>query len=234
MLGRVQRLWRYPVKSLLGEPCACLSLDARGVAGDRAYAIRDADGKLGSGKSTRRFRRIDGLLNLEATYQDAVATVRFPNDTIMRADDPAIHGALSSQLGQAVTLVPEADVPHFDNAAVHLLTTASLAWLKAALPHAAIDERRFRPNLVIETPDQAPLEHTWLGRVVQIGDGGGRLRIIERAERCGMIALPQRDLPGDPAILRHVTEYADLQFGVYAEVVMPGRIRCGDIVRLAD
>lgn len=233
MLGRVQRLWRYPVKSLLGEPCACLDADARGVVGDRAYAIRDADGKLGSGKSTRRFRRIDGLLKLQAIHCNAAVAVRFPDDSTMRADDPAIHARLSNEVGQAVTLAPEADVPHFDCAAVHVLTTASLAWLRTALPGSTVDERRFRPNLVIETPGDAPLEHMWIGRTIQVGDRA-KLRIVERTERCGMIALPQRDLPVDPAILRHVTECTDLQFGAYAEVASIGRVCCGDAVALTD
>lgn len=47
-----------------------------------------------------------------------------------------------------------------------------------------------------------------------------------------MIALPQADLPGDPAILERVTAYADLCFGVYAAVVVPGKARRGDAVSL--
>ena len=55
----VTGLWRYPVKSMLGERCQHLELDFRGVKGDRRYAVRDADGKLGSGKDSRRFRIMD-------------------------------------------------------------------------------------------------------------------------------------------------------------------------------
>ena len=60
-MGRVRSLWRYPVKSFLGERCDILELETRGVVGDRRWAIRDAQGRFGSGKDTRRFRRIDGL-----------------------------------------------------------------------------------------------------------------------------------------------------------------------------
>src|SRR5690606_6213442 len=52
MVGEVIECWRYPVKSMLGEPASELRVDARGVAGDRAYAVRDPGGKLGSGKNT--------------------------------------------------------------------------------------------------------------------------------------------------------------------------------------
>ena len=71
----VAALWRYPVKSMLGERCQSLALTARGVEGDRLYAIRDADGKFGSGKSTRRFRRIDGLFAFHAVYGSIYTTV---------------------------------------------------------------------------------------------------------------------------------------------------------------
>ena len=42
-------LWHYPVKSILGERCAEVVLEGRGILGDRLYAVRDGDGKLGSG-----------------------------------------------------------------------------------------------------------------------------------------------------------------------------------------
>ena len=54
--GALARLWRYPVKSLLGESCGDALFNARGMAFDRAFAIRGADGKVGSGKNTRRMR----------------------------------------------------------------------------------------------------------------------------------------------------------------------------------
>ena len=59
LVGTVRELWRYPVKSMRGERCEHLEIDHRGAIGDRLYAVRDEAGKFGSGKTTRRFRRID-------------------------------------------------------------------------------------------------------------------------------------------------------------------------------
>ena len=53
----VAQAWRYPVKSLGGEQVAVCWADERGLAGDRVWAVQDRDGKLGSGKNSRRFRR---------------------------------------------------------------------------------------------------------------------------------------------------------------------------------
>ena len=47
-----------------------------------------------------------------------------------------------------------------------------------------------------------------------------------------MVSLAQSELPDDPTILRTITQAADLEFGVYADVVTPGRISVGDEVAL--
>jgi len=100
----VEALWRYPVKSMLGEPCSALALDARGAVGDRLYAVRDAAGKLGSGKNTRRFRQIDGLFGFSARWNDGALEITFPDGRRMQGSDSALNDALSSTLGCAVTL----------------------------------------------------------------------------------------------------------------------------------
>lgn len=229
MRGTVTKLWRYPVKSMLGEQCEYLDIDARGVVGDRLFAIRDSNGKFGSGKNTRRFRQIDGLFAFQATYDRQTPVLRFPDGRSIRADDPAIHNALSAILGQPVTLALETTISHLDAGPVHLLTTAALAWLRAVLPDAHADERRFRPNLVIDAPGKSQVERTWLGKMLTVGDKV-TLRVQAATERCVMTTFAQTELPEDRRILRHLAQDAELQFGVYAEVVVPGRINRGDNV----
>lgn len=228
---RVARVWRYPVKSMLGQAAAHIAVTPAGVAGDRRYAIRDARGGLGSGKSAGRLHRINGLLRFRARYEGERAIVTFPDGSEMDADDPEIGAMLSDALGQSVSLEREDDGSHVDAAPLHLLTTASLDWLARTLPDARTDERRFRPNVVIEADGDEPVEQEWVGRRVRIGDDV-TLRITEPTERCGMVALEQDDLPRDPRVLRHITHNAGLMFGVYAEVLSPGRIEPGDAVIL--
>ena len=60
--GRLAGIRRYPVKSLTGEELEHALIEHRGLAGDRLWSVRDPDGKLGSGKSSRRFRKMDGLM----------------------------------------------------------------------------------------------------------------------------------------------------------------------------
>lgn len=227
--GVVTRLWRYPVKSMRGEECERLDVDQRGAAGDRVYAVRDASGKFGSGKTTRRFRRIDGLLGFRAAYRDRVPSVVFPDGRVLLGDDPAIHGALSEALGQPVTLVREAGIPHLDAGPLHLLTTASLAWLRSVLPLGRIDERRFRPNMLIDVPGETQVERGWLGKTLRIG-AEVTMRVRELTERCVMVDLAQGDLPVDERVLQAITSAGKRCFGAYAEVLESGTIARGDLL----
>lgn len=208
-------------------------LDARGVVGDRRYAIRDVNGKFGSGKNTRRFRHIEGLFRFGAAYRHDVAEIRFPDDWVMSVEDAGVHDAMSSWLGQPVSVAREAAISYFDEEPIHILTTAALAWLQNALPESKIDARRFRPNLFLRAPGATEVERAWIGRTIAVG-AEVRLRIVRSAERCGMVSFAQSDLPRDPAILKRLTDGADLHFGVYAQVVTPGRVSVTDAVLLAD
>jgi uncharacterized protein YcbX len=229
--GTVVKLWRYPVKSMLGEERPSLDVDARGVEGDRLFAVRDVDGRFGSGKTTRRFRKIDGLFDFSAAYDQGEPTIVFPDGRRTRGSGGDVHTALSDALGQPVTLAREAAVSHFDAGPLHLLTTASLAWLRAVLPDARVDERRFRPNVLIDVPGSSQVERLWLGKIVCLGDEV-RLRIRDLTERCVMVGAAQADLPDDPRVLRDMGRQAGPHFGVYAEVISGGRINRGDRLRM--
>jgi uncharacterized protein len=232
--GRVVEVRRYPVKSMLGERLAAVAVDRRGLAGDRRWAVRDPDGKLGSGKTSRRFVRMDGLLRFSARDDGGVPVVTFPDGRAVRADDPTVHTRLAAALGrQRVELAPEAAVSHFDAAPVHLCTTASLDHLARLQPGPRVDRRRFRPNLVVEVPGRDRfVEDGWVGRRLAVGPDL-QLEVTERTERCVMVTMAQEDLADDPRVLRAVADHNDICLGVYAEVARPGRVAVGDEVRLA-
>jgi uncharacterized protein len=227
--GKIAQLWRYPVKSLLGESRAELSIDRRGVIGDRWYAICDRNGKFGSGKNTRRFRKIDGLFKFQASYDGGIPLIAFPDRRTIRGDDPNIDAELSSVLGQPVTLVEENKISHFDASSLHLITSASLEWLQSLLPNSAINERRFRPNLLIDLPDQVPIEHSWIGKRLSIGQEV-EVEVTELTERCVMTGFAQQELVTDAEILKTIKKESNLNFGVYARVIKTGIIRIGDRV----
>jgi uncharacterized protein YcbX len=180
---------------MLGERVASLVIAATGVEGDRAFAAGSA-------------KRIEALFALSARTRERRVEILFPDGSVVAVDDPGIHAALSRALGMPVTL-QKGDV---DDAPVHIVTTASLARL-------GLDERRFRPNIVLE----AEGEEDWLGRTLTVG--AAKLLVTHPTERCVMTTLAQADLPADPKVLRALDHGV---FGVYAKVIQPGRVRVGD------
>ena len=228
-------MFRYPVKSLLGERLDVAQVDERGLVGDRLFAVRDPDGKLGSGKSGTRFRRMDGLQLLRAHYDDGdVPVLELPDGTQLHADDAeAVNAALSAHVGRPVSLAREGDVSHFDDGPVHLVTTASLATMSER--HGSeVDARRCRPNLVVDTGGlQGFPEDDWLGRTLAVGDEL-RLRVVQPMPRCVMTTHATADLGPDPLMLKSITEHHGGDLGVLLDVVQVGTVRVGDPVELLD
>ena len=224
---RVSELWRYPVKSLGGESVESLELDTRGVIGDRQWAVYDPDRKLGSGKNSRRFRRMDGLLDLSAKLIDGIPVISTEHGELVEGDDE-----LARVLGRpGVRLQEESDIPHHDASPVHIVTTAALRWLQDQLPETELSARRFRPNIVIDAPGVRTVEQDWIGDELVIGDV--RLRVLDPTERCRMVGAAQPGLDDDNRVLKTLGAISDLQFGVYAEVLEPGSVSVDDRVGLA-
>jgi uncharacterized protein YcbX len=232
MTATIASLWRYPVKSMLGERRERVRLEQRGVVGDRVFAVRDEAGKFGSGKTTRRFQRMDGLFRFRARYDGDTPLITFPDSVTLGGDDMAVHERLSDVLGRIVHLAREEDITHFDAAPIHLITTASLRALGALLSRGRIDERRFRSNIVIEMDGEDFSEDAWVGREVLLGTEV-RLRITAQTERCVMVGMTQDELVDEPNILRTLAHMREACLGVYADVLSPGSLRVGDQVRFA-
>jgi uncharacterized protein YcbX len=234
-VGRVLAIRRYPVKSLLGEVVEEAALEQRGLAGDRRFALVTPAGKLASGKSTMRFVHVRGLFGLRAVYEGGpggVPVVTLPDGTVVRGDDWDVDERLSAALGTPLRLAEEGGVSHLDDGPVHLCTTASLARLRELAPDSAVDERRFRPNLVVGTETGGFVEDRWIGRRVRVGEA--ELDVFGPTERCVMTTQQQEELPDDPRVLRAVNSGNERCLGVYAEVARPGVVRAGDPVTLLE
>ncbi len=120
----------------------------------------------------------------------------------------------------------------FDNEELHLITTASLAYMREKNPAAIWDIRRFRPNFFIETPPSVHglAEQAWVGKRLAIGEV--ELEISAPTPRCGMTVRPQGTLPFDKTILRTIVKEGNQNLGVGAHVKKAGMVRAGDELRL--
>ena len=109
-LGLVVSLWRYPVKSMLGEELNAAEVTKRGLSGDRAYALVDSsDGKIASAKNPRKWPR---LFDFRAILADTPTTgtnlppvrITLPDGVIVNSEQADVHQTLSSVLNREVTL----------------------------------------------------------------------------------------------------------------------------------
>ena len=221
-------LTRYPVKSMAGERVATADVGTRGLEHDRWWALRTADGGVASGKTTRRFRRVDGLLHWSARMTGALPRVTAPDGRSWTAGDPELDAALTAACGRPLAVRTEADVPHHDDAPVHVLTTASVRALGRAVG-ADLDPRRFRANLLLDVPGVGYAEDAWSGRLLAVG--GVVLRLTEPMPRCVMVNADQPGLARDGRVLRALGP-RDLALGLMAEVVTPGTVADGDVAEL--
>jgi uncharacterized protein YcbX len=114
-VGTVQGLWRFPVKSMLGEELDAVELSNRGVVGDRAYALVDTNtGKVASAKHAKLW---PDLLKCRATYVEAPhagaevppARIDLADGTSVRSDAPDVDAVLSRFFGREVELASAAD-----------------------------------------------------------------------------------------------------------------------------
>lgn len=287
----VTALYRYPVKSMLGESLERCRVDERGVVGDRAYALVDVEtGTVASAKVPRLW---GGLLGFSARCvgepgrtETPSVEITFPDGSVHHSGDPDIDAALSTAVGREVRLIatppegagfeevwPEIDglapeaviaatrvrdedtgervsrfdlaamAPHpsfFDLAVLHLLTTATLHRLRELVPDATFDERRYRPNVLLDGADEGFVENAWAGRVIAF-EGGATVAASIPTMRCVMTTLPQGDLPRDADTLRAIAKHNRVMIhglgtwacaGVYADVTVSGELAVGEAYEL--
>lgn len=233
----VSALWRYPVSSMGGERLSRAVVETAGVVGDRLQGVVDAQsGRIASPGREKHFVTVP---QGHARYRDAAGVEVSPDGLAWAApEDAPTLAALSRLFGFPARIDPFAPAgaegfrPRYEHAPIHLVTTAALRSLRSALPGSVVDERRFRPNLVVELPDGPdPIpENGWIGREIRIGDVV--LRGREPCGRCGFVTIAQEGLPLDVEVLRTIVKRFGRNFGIYCDVLVPGEIRSGDAVGL--
>lgn len=202
MVGNVAEIWRYPVKSMAGEPLERADVSWHGVAGDRRWAfVRDDVPRSGFPWLTIR-ERSELVLYRPRIVDDT--------HTLVRTPDGEELDVLELGLGRAIKL----DRGAFDSAPLSLITTRSVG---------AYDVRRFRPNLVIESD---ATEDEWIG--AELTAGGLRLRVDRPDTRCVIVNVDPDTGERDPRVLKAVAPC----IGAYGSAVVPGAVAVGDPVIL--
>jgi uncharacterized protein YcbX len=247
---KVARLAIAPVKGMRLVDADELEIDTTGARGDRAFCVVDAETQL---QLTTRTPR---LLQVEPRWDGATLTLRFPDGTQV-SEEPqlgaraatanysgravqgrfvggALSAAVAEHLGRDVRLFARDEGERLaDDAPVSLMSNASLEALAPALHGEAPDARRFRMTIAIDGA-AAWEEHGWGGREIEAG--GARLRAIEPVPRCVVTTRDPDEGRTDAPVLAALAQLRgkhDVTFGIWCDVLAPGRVRVGDTVRTA-
>jgi uncharacterized protein YcbX len=109
-IGLVGSLWRYPIKSMMGEELNAIAVTERGLLGDRAYALMDpSTGKVVSAKNPRKW---SNLFEFAAAYTEPPrlgetfppVQITLPENAMITTEQSGIEETLSAALGREVTL----------------------------------------------------------------------------------------------------------------------------------
>jgi len=229
-VGRVVGLWRYPVKSMAGNPVPEVDVSWHGLAGDRRWAfIRE--GVVRSGFPWLTLRERGDLNHYHPSFVDLTQPDKSP--TIVRTPAAAVYDvtdpALAAELHPNVRVIKQ-DRGVFDTFPLSLITTQTINRL-SELVGTKLEVERFRPNILVEALDGEPFcEDAWVGSILRIG--AMRMRVDKRDGRCAVITIDPLTSERNPEILRTVARDREGCLGVYGTTVEPGRIRLSDLVLL--
>jgi MOSC domain-containing protein len=261
MLGRVESLWRYPVKSMRGEELGEAFAGFAGVYGDRAYAFRSSSAPRGfpffTGREQdqmlrhrARYRHAErmtlppnlaeaealapGLTAVHADAADRMVDVETPSGAVLAVDDPQLLDRLSEGKREGLTLsLLRSDRAFSDCRPVSLISVQTTRQLSEEVG-APLDKRRFRANVYVDLAEGAGFgEDGWVGRRARIG-AKAEILILERDPRCKMITLDPDTAQANPEVMRCVAKDHGGTAGVYAAVLVEGLIRSGDAISLLD
>jgi len=259
IIGKVDSLWRYPVKSMRGEELDEAFAGFSGVYGDRLFAFKSSASPKGFPYLTAReqqrllqyrprFRYPDkaarpinlteaesmGANPLSADFAELMVDVETPDGKTLAIDDPALIGALRADIDQKHQLkLMRSERAMTDCRPVSIFSLQSARQL-AEETGMQMDKRRFRANVYVDLGSvEGFAENKFVGRSVRIGPKVV-VTILERDPRCVMITLDPDTGEKTPAILKKVAQAHDGMAGVYGAVMVEGILHKGDLVEVFE
>jgi MOSC domain-containing protein len=238
-IGHVREIVRYPVKSMAGSATESAVLGWHGLAGDRRFAFRRLEDH--GGFPWLSATRLPELLLYqplgldERTGEPLPTHVRTPSGSHLALDSDELKAEISRRLGSGVDLM-NLRQGVFDEATISVISLATMDGI-AREAGLALDRRRFRANIVVETERNEPfLEDEWVGGMLVFGADDPRpaVSVTLRDERCMMVNLDPETGAQDARVMKTVVRLNGNNAGVYATVVRRGTIRVGDRVTLVS
>ncbi|HET9856597.1 MAG TPA: MOSC N-terminal beta barrel domain-containing protein [Chthoniobacterales bacterium] len=260
-VGKVESLWRYPVKSMRGEELDEMFAGYAGVYGDRLFAFESSASPKGfpffTGRDQRqiiRYRahfrnpekaarpvnwseaqKLSPNLNpISADPTELMVDVETPDGKTFAIDDPALIDHLRGNTdGNHELRLLRSDKAITDCLPLSIFAVQTAKKLGEE-SGVAVDKRRFRANVYVDlTSSEGFAEDKFVGRSLRIGSKV-TVAVLARDARCMMITLDPDTAEKTPAILKAVAQAHEGTAGVYGAVLAEGMIRKGDSVELMN
>jgi uncharacterized protein len=257
MIGTVESLWRYPVKSMRGEELDEVFAGYAGVYGDRLFAFESSANSEGfpffTGRDQRQMIRYkaqfrnpekaarpinladaekSGTNPISAKPDELMIDVETPDGKTFAIDDPALidHVRAGTEAKHTITLL-RSEKALTDCRPISMFAVQSAKKLGEETG-VEVDKRRFRANVYVNLKSAKGFEENeFVGRSLRIGSKVV-VAVLERDPRCMMITLDPDTAEKTPAILKKVAQAHGGFAGVYGAVLAEGMIRKGDPVEL--
>lgn len=259
IVGRVESLWRYPVKSMGGEGLARAFVGFGGIYGDRGYAFLSAGAMAGFPYLTARdketmllytpvFRHAErmgqppnlveaaalgsGVTPLYAAGEDVMVDVRTPGGEVLAIDAARLMESLREGLAEKHELtLRQSHRAMTDCRPISLFSRQTVERLSEEVG-GRLDLRRFRANVYLDLDGAAGFaEDEWVGRTLRIGEQVV-MAVVGRDSRCKMITLDPETGSANPEVMKVLAREHEGKAGVYGAVLVEGTIRVGDAVML--
>jgi uncharacterized protein YcbX len=261
LIGTVESLWRYPVKSMRGEALDELFAGYSGVYGDRLFAFTTSAGRdafpwfTGRDKPKMicyraRFRHparaahpanyiaaqdlAPGANPMPGTVEDLMVDVETPDGQCFAINDPRLAEHLRAGADpkhQLTLLRSDKAMADCRPLSIFAIQTAGKLEKETGMP---VDKRSFRANIYVDlVGTEGFAENQLVGKPLRIGSKLV-VAVLERDPRCMMITLDPETAEKRPAVLKAVAQAHEGEAGIYAAVLREGIIRKGDRVELLD
>jgi uncharacterized protein YcbX len=259
IIGKVDSLWRYPVKSMRGEELDEAFAGFSGIYGDRLFAFKSSASPKGfpylTAREQRRllqyrphFRHPDkaarpinlaeaesmGTNPVSADPSELMVDVETPAGETLAIDDSALMDMLRADIDakhQLTLMRSERALTDCRPVSIFSLQSARQLAEETGTP---IDKRRFRANVYVDLTSAGGFaENDFVGRSLRIGPKVV-VRILERDARCVIITLDPDTTERTPEILKKVAQAHEGMAGVYGAVMVEGTLHKGDPVEVLD
>ena len=257
IVGKVESLWRYPVKSMRGEGLDEAFAGFSGIYGDRLFAFKSSASPKGFPYFTAReqtkllqyrpcFRYPDkaarpvnlseaesmGANPVSADASELMVDVETPDGRTLAIDDPALMTMVRANIDEKNQLTLMRSERAMTDCRPFSMFSLQSARQLAEETGTPMDKRRFRANVYVDlTSAQGFAENDFVGRSLRIGPKVV-VTILERDPRCMMITLDPDTGEKTPAILKKVAQAHDGMAGVYGAVMVEGLLHKGDPIEL--